>query len=205
MTQRLDIEEVGNETINVLVRHNSRQLRYFETILTACAEELGLCSDVANPLLCDLSRHQVARHALRILSHADLADAVGLKGRPPQGVMKPSLASKLMRTHPAPYMRVSACLLDLSSPRATAVTLDGMNCPATERELAKLVEYHRRSSNNTIYSACKLAVHGLRLGQIDVGAAELQAIYRKYRTDFPKVTKDLIQFTSLGMDPELDA
>ena len=48
-------------------------------------------------------------------------------------------------------------------------------------------------------------MHGLRLGQIDVGAAELQAIYRKYRTDFPKVTKDLIQFTSLGMDPELDA
>ena len=74
-------------------------------------------------------------------------------------------------------MRVSACLLDLSSPRATVVTLDGMNWPATERELAKLVEYHRRSSNNTIYSACKLAVHGLRLGQIDVGAAEKQTIF----------------------------
>ena len=55
LTQGLDIEEVGNETINHLVKHNSRQLRYFETILTACAEELGLCSDVANPLLCDLS------------------------------------------------------------------------------------------------------------------------------------------------------
>ena len=196
MTRRLDIEEVGNDTINALVRHNSRQLRYFETVLTACAEELGLSSDLANPLLCDLSRHQVVKHALRKLSHTDLAVAVGRKGRPPEAVMNPSLASKLMRTHPAPYMRVSACLLDLSSPRATSVTLDGMNCPATERELAKLVEYHRRSSNNTIYSACKLAVHGLRLGQIDVGAAELQAIYRKYRTDFPKVTKDLIQFTS---------
>ena len=60
--------------------------------------------------------------------------------------------------------------------------------------MARMVEYYRRSSNTTIYTACKMSVAALRRIHVMIDVMDLQAIYRKRQPAFCDLATGRLQY-----------
>ena len=184
MTQWLTAEVLGESAYDEFVKTNRRQMRGFELVLKESAAELTTEESVCDFLSTTEDRYQIVKLSLRKLGHDDLVDALELKGRPPRGAMKKSVARQLMEHHPAAYMRLAAHILAFPClPRSKALP-SGHATRVSAVEMARMVEYYRRSSNTTIYTACKLSVAALRRIHVVIDVMDLQAIYRERQPTF---------------------
>ena len=108
--------------------------------------------------------------------------------------MRKSVARRLMKHHPAAYIRLAHHILAfpvLSDSRAQA---PGSETRVSDQEMARMVEYYRRSSNTTIYSACKMSVAALRRIHVVIDVMDLQAIYRERQPAFCDLATGRLQY-----------
>ena len=194
LTQWLTAEVLGESAYDEFVKTNRRQMRGFELVLKESAAELTTEESVCDFLSTTEDRYQIVKLSLRKLGHDDLVDALELKGRPPRGAMKKSVARQLMEHHPAAYMRLAAHILAFPClPRSKALP-SGHATRVSAVEMARMVEYYRRSSNTTIYTACKLSVAALRRIHVVIDVMDLQAIYRERQPAFCDLSTGRLQY-----------
>lgn len=194
LTQWLTAEVLGESAYDEFVKTNRRQMRGFELVLKESAAELTTEESVCDFLSTTEDRYQIVKLSLRKLGHDDLVDALELKGRPPRGAMKKSVARQLMEHHPAAYMRLAAHILAFPClPRSKALP-SGHATRVSAVEMARMVEYYRRSSNTTIYTACKLSVAALRRIHVVIDVMDLQAIYRERQPAFCDLATGRLQY-----------
>ena len=117
-----------------------------------------------------------------------------LKGRPPRGAMTKSVARRLMAHHPDAYMRLASHILAFSCLASSWVKAPGSEARVSDEEMARMVEYYRRSSNTTIYTACKMSVAALRRIHVVIDVMDLQAIYRKRQPAFCDLATGRLQY-----------
>jgi len=194
LTQWLTAEVLGESAYDEFVKTNRRQMRGFELVLKESAAELTTEESVCDFLSTTEDRYQIVKLSLRKLGHDDLVDALELKGRPPRGAMKKSVARQLMEHHPAAYLRLAAHILAFPClPRSKALP-SGHATRVSAVEMARMVEYYRRSSNTTIYTACKMSVAALRRIHVVIDVMDLQAIYRERQPAFCDLATGRIQY-----------
>ena len=194
MTQWLTAVVLGESAYDEFVKTNRRQMRGFELVLKESAAELTTEESVCDFLSTTEDRYQIVKLSLRKLGHDDLVDALELKGRPPRGAMKKSVARQLMEHHPAAYLRLAAHILAFPClPRSKALP-SGHATRVSAVEMARMVEYYRRSSNTTIYTACKMSVAALRRIHVVIDVMDLQAIYRERQPAFCDLATGRIQY-----------
>ena len=194
MAQWLTAEILGESAYNEFVKTNRRQMRGFELILKESAAELSNDQQVCDFLSESKDRYRIVKRSLRKLGHYDLVDALELRGRPPRGAMKKSVARRLMKHHPAAYIRLAYHILAfpvLSDSRAQA---QGSETRVSDQEMARMVEYYRRSSNTTIYTACKMSVAALSRIHVAIDVMDLQAIYRERQPAFCNLATGRLQY-----------
>jgi len=185
---------LGESAYDEFVKTNRRQMRGFELVLKESAAELTTEESVCDFLSTTEDRYQIVKLSLRKLGHDDLVDALELKGRPPRGAMKKSVARQLMEHHPAAYLRLAAHILAFPClPRSKALP-SGHATRVSAVEMARMVEYYRRSSNTTIYTACKMSVAALRRIHVVIDVMDLQAIYRERQPAFCDLATGRIQY-----------
>jgi hypothetical protein len=184
LTQWLTAEVLGESAYDEFVKTNRRQMRGFELVLKESAAELSTEESVCDFISTTEDRYQIVKLSLRKLGHDDLVDALELKGRPPRGAMKKSVARQLMEHHPAAYMRLAAHILAFPCLSRSKAQVSGHATRVSAEEMARMVEYYRRSSNTTIYTACKLSVAALRRIHVVIDVMDLQAIYRERQPAF---------------------
>ena len=107
LTKWLTAEVLGESAYDEFVKTNRRQMRGFELVLKESAAELTTEESVCDFLSANEDRCRIVKLSLRKLGHDDLVDALELKGRPPRGAMKKSVARRLMEHHPAAYIRLA--------------------------------------------------------------------------------------------------
>ena len=194
LTQWLTAVVLGESAYDEFVKTNRRQMRGFELVLKESAAELTTEESVCDFLSTTEDRYQIVKLSLRKLGHDDLVDALELKGRPPRGAMKKSVARQLMEHHPAAYLRLAAHILAFPClPRSKALP-SGHATRVSAVEMARMVEYYRRSSNTTIYTACKMSVAALRRIHVVIDVMDLQAIYRERQPAFCDLETGRIQY-----------
>jgi len=194
LTQWLTAVVLGESAYDEFVKTNRRQMRGFELVLKESAAELTTEESVCDFLSTTEDRYQIVKLSLRKLGHDDLVDALELKGRPPRGAMKKSVARQLMEHHPAAYLRLAAHILAFPClPRSKALP-SGHATRVSAVEMARMVEYYRRSSNTTIYTACKLSVAALRRIHVVIDVMDLQAIYRERQPTFCDLATGRLQY-----------
>jgi len=194
LTQWLTAVVLGESAYDEFVKTNRRQMRGFELVLKESAAELTTEESVCDFLSTTEDRYQIVKLSLRKLGHDDLVDALELKGRPPRGAMKKSVARQLMEHHPAAYLRLAAHILAFPClPRSKALP-SGHATRVSAVEMARMVEYYRRSSNTTIYTACKMSVAALRRIHVVIDVMDLQAIYRERQPAFCDLATGRIQY-----------
>jgi hypothetical protein len=111
LTAWLTAEVLGESAYDEFVKTNRRQMRGFELVLKESAAELTTEESVCDFLSTIEDRSRIVKLSLRKLGHDDLVDALELKGRPPRGAMKKSVARRLMEHHPAAYIRLASHIL----------------------------------------------------------------------------------------------
>ena len=178
MTHWLTAEVLGESAYAEFVKINRRQMRGFELILKESAAELSTEESLCDFLSTTEDRYRIVKLSLRKLGHDDLVDALELRGRPPRGAMKKTVARRLMEHHPAAYMRLAAHILAFPCLPRSKAQPSGHATQVSAVEMARMVEYFRRSSNTTLYTACKLSVAALRRIHVVIDVMDLQAIYR---------------------------
>ena len=194
LTQWLTAVVLGESAYDEFVKTNRRQMRGFELVLKESAAELTTEESVCDFLSTTEDRYQIVKLSLRKLGHDDLVDALELKGRPPRGAMKKSVARQLMEHHPAAYLRLAAHILAFPClPRSKALP-SGHATRVSAVEMARMVEYYRRSSNTTIYTACKMSVAALRRIHVVIDVMDLQAIYRERQPTFCDLATGRLQY-----------
>ena len=194
LAQWLTAEVLGESAYDEFVKSNRRQMRGFELVLKESAAELTTEDSVCDFLSTTKDRYRIVKRSLRKLGHYDLVDALELRGRPPRGAMRKSVARRLMKHHPAAYIRLAHHILAfpvLSDSRAQA---PGSETRVSDQEMARMVEYYRRSSNTTIYSACKMSVAALRRIHVVIDVMDLQAIYRERQPAFCDLATGRLQY-----------
>ena len=148
--------------------------------------------------VCDFSttedRYRIVKLSLRKLGHDDLVDALELKGRPPRGAMTKSVARRLMAHHPAAYMRLASHILAFPCLSRSTAQAPSSATRVSDEEMARMVEYYRRSSNTTIYSACKMSVAALRRIHVMIDVMDLQTIYRERQPAFCDLATGRLQY-----------
>ena len=182
--QWLTAEVLGESAYDEFVKTNRRQMRGFELILKESAAELSNDQQVCDFLSTSSDRHRIVKRSLRKLGHYDIVDALELKGRPPKGAMKKSVARRLMKHHPASYIRLAHHILAFPSCSDSSAQASGSEARVSYQEMARMVEYYRRNSNTTIYTACKMSVVALRRIHVAIDVMDLQAIYRERQPAF---------------------
>ena len=194
MTQWLTAEVLGESAYDEFVKTNRRQMRGFELVLKESAAELTTEESVCDFLSTTEDRYQIVKLSLRKLGHDDLVDALELKGRPPRGAMKKSVARQLMEHHPAAYIRLAAHILSFPCLPRSQAQPSAYATRVSAVEMARMVEYYRRSSNTTIYTACKLSVAALRRIHVVIDVMDLQAIYRERQPAFCDLATGRLQY-----------
>jgi hypothetical protein len=194
LTQWLTAEVLGESAYAEFVKTNRRQMRGFELILKESAAELTSEESVCDFLSTTEDRYRIVKLSLRKLGHDDLVDALELRGRPPRGAMKQTVARRLMEHHPAAYMRLAAHILAFPCLPCSKAQPSGHATQVSAVEMARMVEYYRRSSNTTIYTACKLSVAALRRIHVVIDVMDLQAIYRERQPAFCDLATGRLQY-----------
>ena len=141
---------LGESAYDEFVKANRRQMRGFELVLKESAAELTTEESVCDFLSSTEDRYKIVTLSLRKLGHDDLVDALELKGRPPRGAMKKSVARRLMEYHPAAYIRLASHILAFPCLKGSRAQASGSEARVSYEEMARMVEYYRRSSNTTI-------------------------------------------------------
>ena len=159
-------------------------MRGFELVLKESAAQLTTEESVCDFLSTTEDRFRIVKLSLRKLGHDDLVDALELKGRPARGAMKKSVARRLMEHHPAAYIRLASHILAVPCHSRSSAQAPCLETRVSDEEMARMVEYYRRSSNTTIYTACKMSVAALRRIHVVIDVMDLQAIYRKRQPAF---------------------
>ncbi len=194
LTQWLTAEVLGKSAYDEFVKTNRRQMRGFELVLKESAAELITEESVCDFLSTNEDRCRIVKLSLRKLGHDDLVDALELKGRPPRGAMKKSVARRLMEHHPAAYIRLASHILAFPCLSGSRVQAPGSEIRVSDEEMARMVEYYRRSSNTTIYTACKMSVAALRRIHVMIDVMDLQAIYRQRQPAFCDLATGRLQY-----------
>ena len=194
LAQWLTAEVLGSSAYDEFVKTNRRQMRGFELVLKESAAELTTKESVCGFLSTTDDRYRIVKLSLRKLGHDDLVDALELKGRPPRGAMTKSVARRLMAHHPAAYMRLASHILAFSCLASSWVKAPGSEARVSDEEMARMVEYYRRSANTTIYTACKMSVAALRRIHVVIDVMDLQAIYRKRQPAFCDLATGRLQY-----------
>jgi len=194
LTHWLTAEVLGESAYAEFVKINRRQMRGFELILKESAAELSTEESLCDFLSTTEDRYRIVKLSLRKLGHDDLVDALELRGRPPRGAMKKTVARRLMEHHPAAYMRLAAHILAFPCLPRSKAQPSGHATRVSAVEMAKMVEYCRRSSNTTIYTACKLSVAALRRIHVVIDVMDLQAIYRERQPAFCDLATGRLQY-----------
>ena len=194
LTQWLTEEVLGESTYAEFVKTNRRQMRGFELILKESAAELTTEESLCDFLSTTEDRYRIVKLSLRKLGHDDLVDALELRGRPPRGAMKKTVARRLMEHHPAAYVRLASYLLAYPCLAGSRAQASGSESRVSDEEMARMVEYYRRSSNTTIYTACKLSVAALRRIHVVIDVMDLQAIYRERQPAFCDLATGRLQY-----------
>lgn len=190
----LTAEVLGESAYDQFVKMNRRQMRGFELVLRESAAELSTEETVCDFLATTDDRHRIVKLSLRKLGHDDLVDALELNGRPPKGSMKKSVARRLMSHHPAAYIRLAADILALRCLCSSKTRALDLKIRVSDQEMARMVEYYRRSSNTTIFTACKMSVAALRRIDVVIDVMDLQAIYRDRQPAFCSLATRRIQY-----------
>ena len=194
LTHWLTAEVLGESAYAEFVKINRRQMRGFELILKESAAELSTEESLCDFLSTTEDRYRIVKLSLRKLGHDDLVDALELRGRPPRGAMKKTVARRLMEHHPAAYMRLAAHILAFPCLSRSKAQVSGHATRVSAEEMARMVEYYRRSSNTTIYTACKLSVAALRRIHVVIDVMDLQAIYRERQPAFCDLATGRLQY-----------
>ena len=194
MTQWLTAKVLGESAYDEFVKTNRRQMRGFELVLKESAVELTTEESVCDFLSTTEDRSRIVKLSLRKLGHDDLVDALELKGRPPRGAMQKSVACRLMKHHPAAYIRLAFHILALPCLSRSRAQTPGSETRVSDEEMARMVEYYRRSANTTIYSACKMSVAALRRIHVMIDVMDLQTIYRKRQPAFCDLATGRLQY-----------
>jgi len=194
LTQWLTAEVLGESAYAEFIKINRRQMRGFELILKETAAELSTEESLCDFLSTTEDRYRIVKLSLRKLGHDDLVDALELRGRPPRGAMKKTVARRLMEHHPAAYMRLAAHILAFPCLPRSKAQPSGRATQVSAVEMARMVEYYRRSSNTTIYTACKLSVAALRRIHVVIDVMDLQAIYRERQPTFCDLATGRLQY-----------
>ena len=194
LTGWLTAEVLGESAYDEFVKTNRRQMRGFELVLKESAAELTTDESVCDFLSSTEDRSRIVTLSLRKLGHDDLVDALELKGRPPRGAMKKSVARRLMEHHPAAYIRLASHILAFPCLSRSRVQAPGFETRVSDEEMARMVEYYRRSSNTTIYTACKMSVAALRRIHVMIDVMDLQAIYRERQPAFCDLATGRLQY-----------
>ena len=194
LTHWLTAEVLGESAYAEFVKINRRQMRGFELILKESAAELSTEESLCDFLSTTEDRYRIVKLSLRKLGHDDLVDALELRGRPPRGAMKKTVARRLMEHHPAAYMRLAAHILAFPCLPRSKAQPSGHATQVSAVEMARMVEYYRRSSNTTIYTACKMSVAALRRIHVVIDVMDLQAIYRERQPAFCDLATGRIQY-----------
>ena len=194
LTEWLTAEVLGESAYGEFVKTNRRQMRGFELVLKESAAELTTEESVCDFLSTTEDRSRIVKLSLRKLGHDDLVDALELKGRPPRGAMKKSVARRLMEHHPAAYIRLASHILAFPCLSRSRVQAPGVETRVSDEEMARMVEYYRRSSNTTIYTACKMSVAALRRIHVMIDVMDLQAIYRERQPAFCDLATGRLQY-----------
>ena len=194
LAQWLTAEVLGESAYDEFVKTNRRQMRGFEFVLRESAVELTTEETVCDFLSTTEDRSRIVKLSLRKLGHDDLVDALELKGRPPRGAMQKSVACRLMKHHPAAYIRLASHILALPTLPRPRVQTPGSETRVSDEEMARMVEYYRRSSNTTIYSACKMSVAALRRIHVMIDVMDLQTIYRERQPAFCDLATSRLQY-----------
>ena len=194
LTHWLTAEVLGESAYAEFVKINRRQMRGFELILKESAAELSTEESLCDFLSTTEDRYRIVKLSLRKLGHDDLVDALELRGRPPRGAMKKTVARRLMEHHPAAYMRLAAHILAFPCLPRSKAQPSGHATQVSAVEMARMVEYYRRSSNTTIYTACKLSVAALRRIHVVIDVMDLQAIYRERQPAFCDLATGRLQY-----------
>ena len=194
LTQWLTAEVLGESAYAEFVKINRRQMRGFELLLKESAAELSTEESLCDFLSTTEDRYRIVKLSLRKLGHDDLVDALELRGRPPRGAMKKTVARRLMEHHPAAYMRLAAHILAFPCLPRSKAQPSGHATRVSAVEMARMVEYYRRSSNTTIYTACKLSVAALRRIHVVIDVMDLQAIYRERQPAFCDLATGRLQY-----------
>jgi hypothetical protein len=194
LTQWLTAEVLGESAYAEFVKINRRQMRGFELILKESAAELSTEESLCDFLSTTEDRYRIVKLSLRKLGHDDLVDALELKGRPPRGAMKKTVARRLMEHHPAAYIRLASRILAFPCLAGLRAQASGTETRVSDEEMARMVEYYRRSSNTTIYTACKLSVAALRRIHVVIDVMDLQAIYRERQPAFCDLATGRLQY-----------
>jgi len=194
LTHWLTAEVLGESAYAEFVKINRRQMRGFELILKESAAELSTEESLCDFLSTTEDRYRIVKLSLRKLGHDDLVDALELRGRPPRGAMKKTVARRLMEHHPAAYMRLAAHILAFPCLPRSKAQPSGHATQVSAVEMARMVEYYRRSSNTTIYTACKLSVADLRRIHVVIDVMDLQAIYRERQPAFCDLATGRLQY-----------
>ena len=194
LTEWLTAEVLGESAYGEFVKTNRRQMRGFELVLKESAAELTTEESVCDFLSTTEDRSRIVKLSLRKLGHDDLVDALELKGRPPRGTMKKSVARRLMEHHPAAYIRLASHILAFPCLPRSRAQAPGSETRVSDEEMARIVEYYRRSSNTTIYTACKMSVAALRRIHVMIDVMDLQAIYRQRQPAFCDLATGRLQY-----------
>ena len=194
LTQWLTAEVLGESAHAEFVKTNRRQMRGFELILKESAAELTTEESLCDFLSTTEDRYRIVKLSLRKLGHDDLVDSLELRGRPPRGAMKKTVARRLMEHHPAAYIRLASHILAFPCLAGSRVQASGSEVRVSDEEMARMVEYYRRSSNTTIYTACKLSVAALRRIHVVIDIMDLQAIYRERQPAFCDLAAGRLQY-----------
>lgn len=194
LAQWLTAEVLGKSAYDEFVKSNRRQMRGFELVLKESAAELTTEDSVCDFLSTTKDRYRIVKRSLRKLGHYDLVDSLELRGRPPRGAMRKSVARRLMKHHPAAYIRLAHHILALPVLSDSRAQAPGSETRVSDQEMARMVEYYRRSSNTTIYSACKMSVAALRRIHVVIDVMDLQAIYRERQPAFCDLATGRLQY-----------
>jgi len=108
--------------------------------------------------------------------------------------MKKTVARRLMEHHPAAYIRLAAHIFAFPCLPRSKAQPSGHATRVSAVEMARMVEYYRRSSNTTIYTACKLSVSALRRIHVVIDVMDLQAIYRERQPAFCDLATGRLQY-----------
>lgn len=164
-------------------------------ILKESAAELTIEESVCDFLSTTEDLYRIVKLSLRKLGHNDLVDALELKGRPPRGAMKKTVARRLMEHHPAAHIRLASHILAFPCLAGSRAQASGSETRVNDEEMAMMAGYYRRSSNTTIYTAaCKLSVAALRRIHVVIYVMDLQAIYRERQPAFCDLATGRLQY-----------